>query len=62
VRYALGERQGLSTYQTLPPKCCGEIIRSPYKTADEYYACVLKNEGRVIEEEGICLEVVNYLY
>jgi hypothetical protein len=32
----------------------------PNKIADEYYACALKNEGRVIEAEGICLEVINY--
>jgi hypothetical protein len=32
------------------------------KIADEYYACALKNEGRVIEAEGICLEVINYPY
>jgi len=30
------------------------------KIADEYYACVLKNQGRVIKAESICLEVINY--
>jgi hypothetical protein len=32
------------------------------KIADEYYACVLKNQGRVIKAESICLDVVNYQY